>query len=51
VAARAEALFRLGDLEGAVREGRRALALTADLRPVRGLEARVRTYEAALAGR
>ncbi len=51
VAARAEALFRLGDIEGAVRSGRRALELTADARPVRGLEARVRTYEAALAER
>jgi hypothetical protein len=51
VAAHAEALYRLGDVEGAVREGRRALGLTADVRPMRGLEERVRKYEAVLAGR
>jgi len=45
----AHALFRLGDLEGAVREARRARELSKSSEPVRGLAERLARYEAALA--
>ena len=51
VALGAEARYRLGDFEGAVREGHRALTLSRTSCPVRNLAERVREYEAALAER
>jgi len=51
VDALARALFRLGDLEGAVREARRARELSKTSEPVRGLGERLPRYEAALDAR